>query len=149
MAKHRRVDSIVGATSTGAGDDEKTRGHTKHGLWVQAQNLDPANDTLEVRGEVSPDGDVFAPVDSGAPAQDNVLSLTASDLYDTEDPDVMAGYIQHNDTPAEHIRANVTSFTDDAGSDLSVTAYVFIGGWTGRGKSFNERQDTPEHQLGR
>jgi len=149
MAKHRRVDSIVGATSTGAGSAQKTRGHTKQALLVVAENFDPGQDTLEVQGEVSADDTFFSPIDSAAPAVDNCLQLVTADLYQSDTAGTYVGYIQHNDTPAEHIRANVTSYGDVSAGELTVAAYIFIGGWSGRGKSFNEREDTPTGQLGR
>jgi len=149
MAKHRRVDSLVGVTATGAGSSEKTRGHTKHALLVIAENFDPGQDTLEVQGEVSADDTYFAPIDSAAPAVDNCLQIVTGDLTETDETGTFAAYIQHNDTPAEHIRANVTSYDSVSAGALTVTAYIFIGGWGGRGKSFKEREDTPTGQLGR
>jgi len=149
MGKHRRIDSIQNATGAEAGSHEKTRGHTKCGLWVTAENIDPPNDNLQVRVEVSPDGDRFSPIDSGAPAVTNVLVLSDADLYETDEAGVYVGYISHDDIPAEYIRANITDFADSSGGDLTVTAYLFISGWTGRGKSFKEREDLPKGELGR
>lgn len=144
MAKGRRFTSHDGVTSAGAGDSQQSRQHTTIGLWVEATNLDSASDTLEVRVEASPDDTHYAPIDSAAPAVTDALSYTAGDLTQSAaDNSVYVGYKVLNNVSVEYVRSNITSFTDDAGGDLEVTTYIFIGGWTGSGKSFAEREDIP------
>lgn len=149
MAKHRRVDSIQGATGAETGRSEKTRGHQAIGLFVVAENLDATNDTLEVEVTFSPDDEHFAQLTRRQTSED-ALMLTAEDFEESPDGSgEYAAFIAHHNVPAEYVRAEITSFTDSADGNLSVDAYVFIGGWTGRGKSYQEREDTPHHQLGR
>lgn len=146
MAKHHRFTSHDAVTGTGPGVAQKTRGHQQHGLWVEAEGIDPANDTLEIRLEVSPDDVHYAQIDSGAPAVEDVIFLDQTDLEESDDTaGVYVGYIQGHNIPVEYVRANIAS--NSAGA--TVTTYVFLCGWTGRGKSFDDREDTPTGQLGR
>lgn len=149
MGKHRRVDSLQGATSTGAGRSEKTRGHGEIGLFVVAENIDPGQDTLRVVVEFSVEGIHFAQSIRRQTAED-ALELTQDDLEQSDNnASVYVGHIADHNLHAEHIRANITGYDDVSADELTVDAYVFIGGWTGRGKSYKEREDTPEGQLGR
>lgn len=144
MAKHKRFTSLQDVQSAQAGASRKTAGHLALGLWVVANNLDPANDTVKVRGEVSPNDTHYHPVDIGTTQNDDVLSVTTADFVQSDaDNSVYVAYIQAHNVPVEHLRANLTSYTDSSTeNDLSVTAYLFLGGWAGRGKSYNERTDT-------
>jgi len=145
MAKGRRFTSHEGATSTGAGASTKTAGHTTLGLWVEATGLDPGNDTLEVRVEGSANNDHFAPLNRAAPSVDDALFITDSDFVQSDsDSNVYVGYIVLNNIAIEYVRANIMAYTDsDAESGIDVTTYLFTGGWSGEGKSYNARNDTP------
>lgn len=144
MAKGRRFTSHDAVSTAGTGISRKTRQHTVIGLWVEATNFDPTNDSLTVRAEVSPDDTHYSPINHGAPAIDDALSISGSDLVESDqDASVHVAYKVLSNVSVEHVRANITTFTDNAGGDLSVTTYIYLGGWTGRGKSFNEREDTP------
>lgn len=145
MAKHKRFTSIENAQSAVPGDGTKTAGHDEIGLFVIAENLDPQNDTLEMTGHVSAEDEHYATVDIGATKKENVLDITADDFRQSDaDDTVYVAYRAAHNIPTEYVRAVIDSFTDASGDgDLSVTAYIFMSGWTGRGKSYNERTDTP------
>lgn len=144
MAKGRRITSHDEASSAGPGEAQKTRQQTTIGLWVEAHNFDETNDTLEVRVEGSPEDTHYAPIDRAAPDVEDALLVTGSELTQSDaDSSVYVAYKVLNNVALEFVRANIASFTDSAGGDLEVTTYIFIGGWTGRGKSFNEREDIP------
>lgn len=146
MAKHRRFTSHDAETQTGPGRSEKTRGHPQFGLWVEVEGIDPAADSLEVRVEVSPDDEHYAPIHVGAPEVNDAMLLTQDDLVQSDaDGTVYVGYLRAHNNPVEYARVNVV--TNDGAHP--VTTHLFIGGWSGRGKSFNEREDTPHGQLGR
>lgn len=146
MAKHRRFTSHDGATESGAGDAQKTRGHPQHGLWVEADGIDPESDTLAVRIEGSPEDVHYAPIDSGAPEVDDVLFIDESDLVQSDaDGDVYVAYVAQHNHPIEYVRANIV----DHSGGFDVTTHVYIGGWSGSGKSYAEREDVPDHALGR
>ena len=125
-------------SSTGPGDSEQTRGHIAFGLYVLAENLDTTNDTIEVRLEGSDTDSHYSPLNRGAPAVDNAASVTTADfVQSTEDNTKYSAYVATNSYPIEWLRANITSFTDNADGDLSVTTKVYVGGWTGSGAHYN------------
>lgn len=149
MAKHRRVDSVQSATGTTVGDSEKTRGHLAFGLLVVAENLDTTNDTLSVVAKFSADDEHYAQAIRRQTEVD-ALEVTVDDFEESPSGSgTYAAFIPNHNLPAEYVRAEITEFTDAADSDLSVDASIFIGGWSGRGKAYNEREDTPTGQLGR
>lgn len=111
MGKPVNTQSVTDQTGTATGDSVRLRGHHHLALFVAADNYDDANDTLEVALEVSPDGQNWEPV----------TTVTGT------------GYDNVFGAPAEHIRARVTSFTDNAGGDLQANAWVLAGGWEGPG----------------
>jgi len=141
MGKNKQFTSLESATSSGPGEARKTAGHPHLGLFVIARNLDTANDTLEVRGEVSPDDDEYAQVDIGTTGQDDALSVSTSDFEDQDGDGTYAAFVTAHNVPVEYVRANITNFTDSADGDLEVDVYVYLTGWTGHGKSYNERTD--------
>lgn len=144
MAKGRRFQSHSGATSATDGSQQKTRLHTTIGLYVETTNLDTGADTLNITLKGSKDGTHWTTIDRGAPAVDDVYELTASDFEQSDaDNSVHVAYIVANNIAIEHVKAEITSFSDNSGGDLSVDSYVYLGGWTGRGKSYNEREGTP------
>lgn len=146
MAKGRRFTSLDAATATGAGSSTKTRGHDELGFFVEANNLDDTNDTVDITLEVSADDNHFTTVDIGTTGETDVFSLTVSDFEQSDsDNSIWTAYIAGHNVPVEYVRANLTSYTDDSGSDLEITAYIFTGGWTGRGKSYNESENVPSN----
>lgn len=144
MAKHKRFTSLENAQSAGPGNGTKTAGHDEIGLFVIAQNFDPANDSLTVTAEVSADDQHYASVDIGTTGQTEIMRMSGDDWEQSmTDDTVYVGYRAGHNIPVEYVRARIVDFTDAADNDLSVTAYVFMGGWSGRGKAYNERTDTP------
>ena len=144
MAKGKRFQSIAEATSAVSGDGTKTAGHPFIGLFVVANNLDTANDTLSVKGEVSIDDSHYTSINVGTTGQTDTLSLSASDFEQSDsDSTVYTAFKSVHSVPVEYVRANIDDFVDNADSDLSVDVYLFLGGWTAPGKSYNERTDTP------
>lgn len=137
MSQPRRLRSHDAATGTGPGESEITRAHPQIGLFVQVGSaFDPANDTLELRVEVSPDNDVFAPVDNASPAASDVLFVTGADLTPTQDENsntVYAAYTSYHNAPVEHARVNIVTHS----GGFEVTTDLYLSGWTQRGASFN------------
>jgi len=142
MGKNKRFISLDSVSSTGTGESRKTAGHPHLGLFVVAESLDAANDTLTVRGEVSHNDEDFAQIDIGTTGQEDVLTVDQTDFVESDqNPGRFVAYVTAYNVPVEHLRANVTDFTDAANGDLSVTAYLYLTGWTGHGKSYEERTD--------
>lgn len=142
MGKHKRFQSHTDATSTGPGASRKTAGHQQIGLLVVADGLDPSADTLDVRVEVSPNGDDFAPVKFAISGNSGTFNVGANDFAQSDsDNSIYTAFVQGHNIPVEHVRANIESFTDSSGSGLSVNSYIYLTGWAGDGKSYNERTD--------
>lgn len=116
MSQSFRRTSLENATGTGNGDSELTKGHNSLGLAVHAENLDPGSDSLTVQMEVLVDGEWCR--------FKNTVELTASDLTDIDSDSVYTGYTFVHGVAGESVRASITEFTDSAGGDLSVNAYV-------------------------
>lgn len=124
MANPVNLKSVSGATGTEAGKDTRSRGHHHLTLHANAANVDTTNDTLTIELQGSPDGSAW----------DTVASLDQSqfdsDLLGTTDPTasttITASYY-------EHLRVVVAEFTDAAGGDLVVDAWVMAGGNAGQG----------------
>lgn len=148
MGKHKRFTSLENATSTGPGESRKTAGHPQLGLYVVAEGLDPTNDTLEVRGEVSHNNEDFTHVNIGISQNDDVLKVSTQDFVESDvNSGVYTAYRQAHNVPVEYLRANIISYQDnDATADIAVTAYLYVTGWTGAGKSYNERTDFAPQQ---
>lgn len=136
MSQPRRITSHREAVEAGPGESTITRAHPQMGLFVVVGGgFDPENDTLELRLEVSPNDDVFAPVDSGAPAIDDVMFLTGDSLTETVNGDgetVYAAYTSHHNAPVEHARVNILEHS----GGFEVTTIMYLSGWTQRGARF-------------
>ena len=66
-----------------------------------------------------------------------VGTLSVSDFTDVNgDGTTYNAMLYVHNVPAPRIRANVTSFTDSAGSDLSVDAYVLAANNAGTGSQY-------------
>lgn len=128
MSRPVEKQSHVGATAAGPGEAFSVKGHQAIGLGVDASNLDSVNDTLEVRLEVEVGGSWLPIHDKDA----NQVGAIASGGLGS-DGDAML-YISN--VPAPRLRANITSFSDAAGSDLSVDTYVLATGRSGSGQEY-------------
>lgn len=132
MSRPLKKQSVSGATSTTKGSEHFVKAHTKLGLYVVADNLDTANDTLTVRLEAGLDTDNSdGTIDQWAEIVDeagNKAEVTASDFSDPDGDGNFAVFFVMDDIPAEIVRANVSSFTDSSGGDLSVDAHIYTGG---------------------
>lgn len=141
MSRPFRAQSHDAATSATAGESHETKGHTALGLFVVARNLDSANDTLDVRVEVSPTGgDDWATVDTkkgGGGSKTTRLDVSVNDFEDTAGDGTFVAYLFAAGVPAEYVRANITSFTDASGSDLEVDTYIVGAGNGGTGHAFD------------
>jgi hypothetical protein len=135
MGRPIRAETLSGATSTTAGDSVQTKGHNSLGLYVIAENLDSSNDTLEVRAEIEVAGE-WASVRDGTGTV--VLSVSTSDFEDPGGNGTSSAFVFAHGIPAEFLRARVTSFTDNAGGDLSVDAYIMGANWNGPAREFRE-----------
>ena len=127
--------SVEGANSPVAGEAHSGKGHTALGLFVVAQGLDTANDTLDVRLEME------GPKGEWSPVRDKdgtvVGTLNVSDFTDIDgDGTTYNAMLYVHNVPAPRIRANITSLTDSSGSDLSVDAYVLAANNTGAGSQY-------------
>lgn len=129
MSRPLRKQSHSGATSAAAGEAFQTKAHHHIGLFAVAANLDTANDTLDVRVEASPDRDEWATIDTKqSGVKETRLSLSVGDFEDVDGDGTFTAFIYASDVPVEHIRANITSFSDAASGDLSVDTYLTAAG---------------------
>lgn len=142
MSQPRRLRSHDAATGTGPGESQITRAHPQIGLFVQVSGgFDPGTDTLELRVEVSPDDDVYAPIDNASPVGSDVMFVTGDDLTQTEDSGgntVYVGYTSYHNAPVEHARVNIVTHS----GGFEVTTDMYLSGWTKRGSSFDYLTDT-------
>jgi hypothetical protein len=142
MSRPGKKQSHDGATATGPGEAHFSRAHTALGIFVVASNFDSANDALTVQLEggfegKSPTGtdgtDYLAPIYDGS----TQLSIDGSALVDSGDGSTYYGFLWASNVPAEKVRANISSITDNAGGDLSVDTYVLLSNnASGGGHSF-------------
>lgn len=140
MGQPVRKTSLDGVSSAQTGESRRTLAHSVIGLYVRVTNFDPGgSDTLEVRVEGSRFQDEdFAPLHRGAPRVLDAISLTASDLVESdENSGVYVGSISGNNMAIESVRANLVEFTA-ADSNAEVTATIFLTGNTGSGKKYRE-----------
>lgn len=128
MSRPIKKQSHSGATSTGAGTAFQAKGHADLGLFVSAPDIDTANDTLNVRIEVSQDGTEWAPISDDTGSTVGTVSATEFDSGNA--------YTYVSRVPAPYIRANVTGYNDFANGDLSVDTYVIATGWTSSGQEY-------------
>lgn len=125
MSRPLKAQSHDGATSAEAGEDHYTKAHTAIGIYVQANNLEPANDTLTVSLEVGfeYDGtDYFGPITTGSSDR----KISESDFSDDDGDGNYEALLWASNVPAEKIRARITDFTDDANGDLTVDTYILV-----------------------
>jgi len=128
--------SIDGASADTQGEGFAAKGHTSHGLFVVANGLDTGTDTLEVRLEMEGPKGEWSPVRD----KDGTLvgTLSVSDFTDADgDGTTYNAMLYIHNVPAPRIRANITSFTDSSGSNLSVDAYVLAANNAGTGHGFH------------
>lgn len=136
MSRPFRKQSHTGATTTGAGTPHAAKGHNSLGLFVVADNLDTANDTLDVELQVEgPEGE-WSPIRNESGTKVGVL--TASDFTDVDgDGTQFNAMLYVHGVPAPSVRAKITALTDSAGSDLSVDTYVIGTGNGGTGHAYD------------
>ena len=131
MSQPRRFRTVNAQSTVGPGKKHKTRAHPQIGVFVRVDGIDPDADEFEMRLEVSPDNEAWAPIDSGAPVVDDVMSFDQDDLYDAGDG-MWTLYNSHHNAPIEYIRGNVLTVE----GDFEVTVDLYMSGWTQRGASF-------------
>lgn len=131
MSRPIKLKSVDAQTATGAGSASDSKGHPTISLYVVARNFDSVNDDLAVRVETAAtqDGE-YAPI--------NNLDVVKADFVDVDGDGTYAAFVRLGPTAAQYLRANVTTYTDAAGGDLSVDAYVLATGWSGGGYDFRE-----------
>lgn len=139
MSRPGIKQSHGGATTTGTGEDHYTRSHTAVGVLVVAENLDAANDTLEVVLEAGYEykgRKYFTPL----LRRDNTeVGLTTTDLTDNDGNGTYTGMVWESNAPVEILRGRIESLTDAAGADLSVSTYVVMSNnASGGGHNFEE-----------
>lgn len=142
MSRPFRAQSHDAATSAATGEPHRTKGHNTLGLFVVARNLDSSNDTLGVRVEASPtEGqDEWATIDTkqgGGGSKTTRLSMDTNDMEDTAGDGTYVGFLYAHGVPAEYVRANITDFTDNSGSDLEVDTYIVGANNGGTGHAFD------------
>lgn len=139
MSRPGIKQSNDGATTAEVGESHFTRAHTAIGVLVVAQNLDTANDTLEVVLEAGFNYDgtqVFTPL---LRRDDTQVRLSVSELTDNDGDGTYTGLVWESNVPAEQIRARIESLTDSANDDLSVNTYVVMSNnASGGGHSFEQ-----------
>ncbi|MFB6284585.1 MAG: hypothetical protein ABEK59_11780 [Halobacteria archaeon] len=123
MARPIREKSVSGASSTATGNRVGTGGRITVSLYVVAKNLDTVNDTLDVQLEASQDdGANWAKLRDKDGNQ--IGNVTVSEFDDPDGGGDYAAFVTIHGVAADFIRANITSFTDSSGSDLTVDAWV-------------------------
>jgi len=127
--------SVEGATAATQGEGFAAKGHTSQGLFVVADGLDTANDTLDVRFEVEGPDEEWSPLRDKNGTLAGTLSVSNYTDVDGDGTTYNAMLYVHN-VLAPRIRANVTSFTDSAGSNPSVDAYVLAANNAGTGSQY-------------
>lgn len=126
MARPLKWKSHDGASGTGPGVEQSTKGHTEIGLYVEAYDgFDPGTDTLEVRveGTVTYEGETdpqdFAQLDRLT--EDDVLNLTEGDLTESDDNSGRyVGYIGGLGFAVEIVRANIVAYSGTFDVDTTV-----------------------------
>jgi len=119
MSRPIKNPQFTGATSTGKGSPVRQKGHNSLGLFVATSNLDTANDTVEVRVEVSPNGDDWSEIREQG--NDRAVIKTG-DLDENGN-----GAVKIHGAPFEWFRARIVTLDDAANSDLTVDAWIFAG----------------------
>lgn len=123
MARAVQEKSIENATASTAGSVMQTGGRVSVSLWVLADNLDDANDTLDVQIEVSMnDGTDWALLRDETGTQ--VGNVTLSEFDDPDGNGNFTAFVTVHGVAADQVRARITTLTDSAGGDLSVDAVV-------------------------
>lgn len=127
MTRPIEKKSLHEAAAAADGDSLRTLGHKEIGLFVVAQNLDSANDTLAVRVEGAvrtENGKVWAPMGDSE-------DITADGFSDRGEG-VFAAYTKYRGLAINEVRAAVTDFSDGSGDgDLSVDAFILLNGDAG------------------
>lgn len=138
MARPLKWYSHQGATTTGPGRNQQTKGHNDIGFYVKVYNgFDPGTDTLEVRVEGSHTSEHYAPIDRGAPAVEDALFVNGTDLVQSdEDSTVYITYIGVNSFAVSDLRANIVSHS----GGFEVDTVVFVNG----GPQGARRYSTPD-----
>ena len=131
MSQPRRFRSHDSAVEEGPGTEHKTRAHGQYGMFVQVEGIDPEADELEMTLEVSPNKEVWAPVDNPAPPDDDIFNITQNDLVENESG-VYGFYTSHHNVPIEYVRSSIITHT----GGFEVTVDLYLSGWTQRGASF-------------
>ena len=133
MSEPRQLVGLENVTSTGPGKEHKTRAHPQIGMWVEAgPNFTQGTDSLELRLEVSPNGEYYAPIDNASPVASDIMFVDGDEL--TEDGDSYVLYKSYHNAPIEYIRPNIVTHS----GGFEVTVYMFLSGWTDRAVSFQE-----------
>lgn len=125
MGKPVNLPSIEAAQGTTTGESTQSLGHYHITLFAVARNLDPANDTLTVDIEGSPNGDEWA--FAGGVQSDK--HLTASDFSQDPTSGYYTGSVTLSGSYFPYLRARVAEFADAADADLEVDAYVIASAW--------------------
>lgn len=126
MARPIQQRSLDGATSATAGAQVETGGRITASLFVVAENLDPANDTLEVELNASMDGNNWDGVSRLQTAEGEGSNLIASDFTNKDGDGAHAAFVSVHGVAARYLRADIAEYTDSSAGDLSVTAWVGV-----------------------
>lgn len=131
MSSPRNLHSVEGASGTTTGREVRANGHYHVTLFVAADQLDTANDTLTVTIEGSPNGTNWT----------NLGEINSAKKIDetdvTQDPDnagVYTGSLHITGAYHEMYRARVSDYTDSSGGDLVVDAWVMASGSDDQGR---------------
>ena len=128
MSRPLKWKSHEGATGTGPGEEQSTKGHDQIGLLVEAYGgFDPSTDDLSVRAEgtVVYDGETnpqdFAQIDRGAPDVDNAVSVDQTEFEESdENSGRYVAYVGANSFAIEILRANITTHSGGFEVDTSL-----------------------------
>lgn len=136
MGRPTQEKSLDGVSSATAGSGLTTGGRITVSLFVVANNGDTGSDTLDVQLEVSMDGTNWTPLRDETGTQ--IGQLTIAEFADPDSNSDPAAFLTVHGVAGRHVRARVTSFTDSAGGDLTVDAWVSTTSNTPTSKDYRE-----------
>ena len=135
MSRPFSKQSHSGAQSTGAGEGHSAKGHNSLGLFVVAENLDTANDTVDVELQAEVADGEWAPIHNEDGTQ--VGQLTVSEFGNESGSSNSTALLFIHGVPAPRMRAVITGFNDASGDgDLSVDTYVLGTNNAGTGSQY-------------
>lgn len=122
MARPVQLVSLDGVSTAQTGEVLQTGDRPNLVIFAIAENLDPANDTIELDLEISQDMEHWAKARDATGT--HVMHVTETEFDDPDGSGDYAAYLRFEETASDAIRANLVSIDDNEGDDLALTVYV-------------------------